>query len=58
MHIPSPRAVVLQDVNAALAVGLAPLSVGIWWVVFLVVNGVVYGNGRMCGVHEELGRGM
>jgi len=58
VHISSQCYVVQQGVNAALNVGLAQLSVAVWWVVFLVVNGVVFGNGRMRGVPEEMGRGI
>ena len=58
VHSPSPCFVVLQSVIAALIVGLAPLSVGIWWVAFLVVNVVVSCNGRRRGVLEELGRSL
>jgi len=38
--------------------GWRHLSVGILWAVFLVVNGVVLGNGHMRGVLEKLGRDM
>ena len=39
-HISSPWSVFVRGLNAVLTVEMAPLSVEVWWAVFLFVIGV------------------
>ena len=49
-HISFYLFVFMRGVNVALAVEMAPLSVEVWWAVFLFVIGVESGDGSMSRV--------